>query len=224
MQAKIEIINVVQVAGTSRKTGNDYDIRNAQCVVRDADPVTGEVKPKIGVLSLPVRYKDLPKGVYMVEFDAAVGQNSRIVSEVADVKQWDGAVKGGPIRKVDVEVLSVTPLSGFSKKSLKDYDMLFADCIVHKIDRESGDVVLLVGELLVPDRFKGISPGLYEVEFEVSIGRDKRIGGRVVEMTPKTAVAVSAPQAGTRAAPPVAAPVAAPAATPAVTPAPAAKA
>lgn len=184
MKSKIEIINVVQVAGVSRKTGNDYDIRNAQCVVRDPDPATGEVKPKIGVLSLPVRYKDVPKGVYMVEFEAAVGQNSRIVSEVVDVKQWDAAALQGPARHVLVEVLSVTPRSGFSKKNLKDYDMLFADCIVHKTDRETGEVSQLVGEMLVPQRFKDIGPGMYEVEFEVHIGQDKKIGGRVADMKP----------------------------------------
>jgi hypothetical protein len=209
MKAKIEIVHIVQVAGTSRKTGNDYDIRNAQCVVRDTDPATGEVKPKIGVLSLPARYKDLPKGVYMVEFDAAVGQNSRIVSEVADVKQWDGAATDGPVRKVTVEVLSVTPRSGFSKKSLKDYDMRFADCLVHKVDRETGEVALLVGEMLVPDRYKDIEPGLYDVEFEIAIGQDKRIGGRVAEMTPRKAVA---PKAA------VPSPAPAPAATPAPAP------
>lgn len=192
MKSKIEIIHVVQVAGTSRKTGNDYDIRNAQCVIRDADPTTGDIKPKIGVLSLPARYKDLPKGVYMVEFEATVGQNSRVVSEVADVKQFDPAAPVVPPRSTLVQILSVTPRSGFSKKNLKDYDMLFADCIVHKVDRESGEVSQLVGELLVPDRFKDIKPGLYEVEFEIAIAQDKRIGGRVADMKPKGA-AVAAP-------------------------------
>jgi hypothetical protein len=204
MKSKIEIIHVVQVAGTSRKTGNDYDIRNAQCVVRDADPATGEVKPKIGVLSLPARYKDLPKGVYMVEFEATVGQNSRVVSEVADVKQFDPAAPAVPARNVTVEILSVTPRAGFSKKSLKDYDMLFADCIVHKVDRETGEVSQLVGELLVPDRFKDIKPGLYEVEFEISIAQDKRIGGRVADMKSKaaaTAAPASSPAPAKAAAP-----------------------
>lgn len=191
MKSKIEIVHVVQVAGVSRKTGNEYDIRNAQCVVRDADPATGDVKPKIGVLSLPARYKDLPKGVYMVEFEAAVGQNSRIVSEVVDVKQWDGAEPKVPARRVLVEVLSVTPRSGFSKKNLKDYDMLFADCIVHKVDRDTGEVSLLVGEMLVPQNFKDIVPGMYEVEFEVHIGQDKKIGGRVADMQPQGAVAAA---------------------------------
>jgi hypothetical protein len=189
MQAKIEIVHIVQVAGTSRKTGNDYDIRNAQCVVRNADPLTGEVKPMIGVLSLPARFKELPKGIYMVDFEATVGANSRIVSEVADVKQWDGVFVKGAARTVVVEVLSMTPRAGFSKKTLKDYDMLFADCLVHKVDRDTGDVALLVGELLVPDRYKDIAPGMYEVEFEIAIGKDKRIGGRVAHMTPKKALA-----------------------------------
>lgn len=216
MKSKIEIIHVMQVAGVSKKTGNDYDIRNAQCVIRDPDPATGEVKPKIGVLALPARYKELPKGVYMVEFDASVGQNGRVVSEVADVKQWDGAASEGSARKVIVEILSVTARQGFSKKSLKDYDMLFADCIVHKADRESGEVVQLVGELLVPDRYKDIQPGMYEVEFEIAIDKDKRIGGRVAEMTPKKAVA---PKAAAPAPAPVPVPAPAPAPAPVASPA-----
>lgn len=194
MKSKIEIVHVVRVAGVSHRTGNDYDIRNAQCVVRDADPATGEVKPKIGVLQLPDRYKDLPKGVYMVEFGAAVGQKGGIVSEVVDVKQWDGSEPKVPPRRVLVEVLSVTPRSGFSKKNLKDYDMLFADCIVHKVDRDTGEVSLLVGEMVVPQTFKDLVPGMYEVEFEVYVKQDKKIGGRVVDMKPHTSsVATGAP-------------------------------
>ncbi|GJI96192.1 hypothetical protein RugamoR57_29100 [Duganella caerulea] len=210
MQAKIEIIHVVQVAGTSRKTGNDYDIRNAQCVVRDPDPETGEVQPRIGVLSLPVRYKDLPKGVYRVEFDAAVATNGRIVSEVADIKPWDAAAAGAPVRKVMVEILGVLPRSGFSKKTLKDYSMLFAECIVHKADRDTGLVSLLVGELLVPERFKDIVPGMYAVEFEIAISQDKRIGGRVADMTLQQSAARTA-------APASRSPSAAPASAAAVT-------
>lgn len=208
MQAKIEIVHVVQIAGTSRKTGNDYDIRNAQCVVRDIDPATGEVKPMIGVLSLPARFKELPKGVYMVEFEAAVGANTRIVSEVADVKQWDGASIPDAARKVVVEVLSMTPRAGFSKKTLKDYDMLFADCLVHKVDRVTGAVALLVGELLVPDRYKDIAPGMYEVEFEIAIGQDKRIGGRVAVMTRLKSAVDSSPAPGSVVAPSSVAPLA----------------
>lgn len=63
--------------------------------------------------------------------------------------------------------------------------MLFADCLVHKVDRESGEVAVLVGELLVPDRFKDIQPGMYDVEFEIAIDKDKRIGGRVADMVAK---------------------------------------
>ena len=184
MKAKIEIINVVQVAGTSRKTGNDYDIRNAQCVVRDTDPKTGEVAPKIGVLSLPVRFKDSPRGVYLVEFDAAVSQQGRIVSEVADIQPWDATAVNAPARLVKVEILSVQPLQGFSKKSLKDYDMRIAQCIVHKADRETGEISMLVGELLLPEAFKDTKAGVYDVEFEISISQDKRIGGRVADMKP----------------------------------------
>lgn len=188
MKSKIEIVYVVQVTGTSRKSGKDYDIRNAQCVVRDADPLTGLVKPKIGVLQLPARYSELPKGVYMVEFEPTVTTGDigggRVVSQVAEVKQFDAAAPVTPARRTKVEVLSVTPRAGFSKKSLKDYDMLFADCIVHKVDRVSGEVSELVGEMLVPDRFKDIGSGFYEVEFELTVDKNKRIGGRVSDMVP----------------------------------------
>ena len=211
MKAKIEIVHVVQVAGTSRKTGNDYDIRNAQCVVRDVDPETGEVKPKIGVLSLPARYKDLAKGVYLVEFDAAVGQNGRIVSEVADIRPWDAtAVDAAPPRKVTVEILGVQARAGFSKKSLKDYDMRFADCIVHKVDRDTGDVSMLVGELLVPEAYKDIAPGMYLVEFQLSISQEKKIGGRVASMELQQ-VGKQAAAPSKAATPPVSPPVTAPA-------------
>ena len=192
MKSKIEIIHVVQVAGTSRKTGNDYDIRNAQCVVRDVNPESGEVQPKIGVLSLPARYKDLPKGIYLVEFDVAVDGKGRVVSEVGSVQPWDGSAAVGEVAKVTVEVLGVSSLTGFSKKSLKDYDMRFADCIVQKVDRETGDKIPLVGELLMPERFKDVQPGMYAVEFELAISQDKRIGGRVRDMTLQQAVTRSA--------------------------------
>lgn len=184
MKSKIEIIHVVQVAGNSRKTGNAYDIRNAQCVVRDADPKSGQVAPKIGVLSLPDRFKDVARGVYMVEFDAGVNQQGRIVSEVADMKPWDATSANALARLVKVEILSVQPLQGFSKKSLKDYDMRIAQCIVHKADRQTGEVSMLVGELLLPEAFKDTQSGIYDVEFEISISQDKRIGGRVVDMKP----------------------------------------
>ena len=205
MKSKIEIIHVVQVAGTSRKTGNDYDIRNAQCVVRDADPKSGEVAPKIGVLSLPARFKDAPRGVYLVEFDAGVNQQGRIVSEVADIKPWDATSVNAVARLVKVEILSVQPLQGFSKKSLKDYDMRIAQCIVHKADRETGEISMLVGELLLPEAFKDTAPGTYDVEFEISISQDKRIGGRVADMKPhgqgvKVSAAAPAPAASKGAA------------------------
>jgi hypothetical protein len=195
MQAKIEIIHVVQNAGTSRKTGNSYDIRNAQCIVCDTDPATGEVRPKIGVLSLPERYKELPRGVYSVEFEAAIDIKRRVVSEVSNIRQWDGSAEKAPVRTVLVEVLSVNPLTGFSQKTLKDYDMRLADCIVHKVDRESGDVSPLVGELVIPDRFKDIKPGKYDVEFQLFVGRDKRIGGGVASMTPHQSVGRPEPAA-----------------------------
>lgn len=90
--------------------------------------------------------------------------------------------------KNTVEVLHVVANSGTSKKTGNDYDMRMAQCIVHKPNRETGVVEPLVGELLLPKQFFDIPRGLYEVEFEVSIARDKRIGSQVFSMTPLAAV------------------------------------
>lgn len=189
MKANIQIVSVVQHAGRSKKTGNDYDMRMGQCVVRQTDPA-GATKVQIGVLSLPDRYKDLTKGVYEVDFDIAVLQNSRIGAEVYNIVPWSASSTSDVSGCVStVDVLDVVPMSGFSKKSMREYDMRLAQCLVHKVDRATGDVSELVGELLLPERFKDIKPGRYSVSFEVAISREKRIGAQVADIVPVAPVA-----------------------------------
>jgi hypothetical protein len=95
--------------------------------------------------------------------------------------------------KNTIQIIHVVPLSGRSKKTGNDYDMRMAQCIVQKIDRETGLVTPLIGELVLPERFKDTTPGTYEVEFEVAIDNAKRIGAQVASITPVVAGRAAAP-------------------------------
>jgi hypothetical protein len=53
----------------------------------------------------------------------------------------------------------------------------------------------LIGELVLPEKFKDTAPGRYEVEFEVSVSQDKRIGSQVSSMLLVTAQRAAAPAA-----------------------------
>ncbi|WP_426161647.1 hypothetical protein [Pseudoduganella sp. R-34] len=86
--------------------------------------------------------------------------------------------------KSNIQILYVAVNSGRSKKTGNDYDMRMAQCIVHKVNRETGVVEPLIGELLLPERYKDLKPGNYEVEFEVAISRDKRVESAVYTITP----------------------------------------
>src|SRR5471032_1230129 len=85
MKNTIQILHVTQVAGRSKKTGNDYDMRMAQCIVHKANRDTGVVEPLIGELVLPERYKDTQPGLYEVEFEVAISQDKRVTSQVASI-------------------------------------------------------------------------------------------------------------------------------------------
>lgn len=86
--------------------------------------------------------------------------------------------------KHTIQILHITQVAGRSKKTGNDYDMRMAQCIVHKINRATNLVEPLVGELLLPEKFKDTTPGTYEVEFDVAISRDKRVGAEVFSIEP----------------------------------------
>lgn len=101
-----------------------------------------------------------------------------------------------------IEILHVSQVAGRSKKTGNDYDMRMAQCIVHKVNRDTGVIEPLIGELVLPERFKETPPGKYEVEFEVSISQDKRVGSQVYSITPVVAAArAPAPAAASASAP-----------------------
>ncbi|MCA1323754.1 hypothetical protein [Herbaspirillum sp. alder98] len=83
-----------------------------------------------------------------------------------------------------IEILHVVSLSGVGKKTGNAYDMRFAQCIVHHINKDSGQVEPLVGELLLPKQYNDIPRGMYEVDFRLSVAQDKRIQSVVDSITP----------------------------------------
>lgn len=102
-----------------------------------------------------------------------------------------------------IDILNVVVVAGRSKKTGNDYDMRMAQCVVHKVNSETGAVEPLIGELVLPERFKNTVPGRYEVEFEVSISQDKRVGAQVSSIEPVSPAARSAPSRSVDPAPAV---------------------
>ncbi|KAF3999444.1 hypothetical protein [Glaciimonas immobilis] len=86
--------------------------------------------------------------------------------------------------KSTIQILHVVTNAGRSKKTGNDYDMRMAQCIVHKVNKDTGVIEPLVGELLLPQRYMDTVPGMYEVEFEVAISQQKRVESAVSLLTP----------------------------------------
>lgn len=102
--------------------------------------------------------------------------------------------------KNTIQILHVAVVAGRSKKTGNDYDMRMAQCIVHKTNRDTGAIEPLIGELVLPERYKDLKPGTYEVEFEVAISNDKRVGSQVYSITPISEAGKSAPAPAAKAA------------------------
>lgn len=81
-----------------------------------------------------------------------------------------------------IQIIGIEKLAGRSAKG-NDYDMRLAQCIVERIDSETGESAPLIGELVLPEKFKTCTPGRYEVEFEIGVSREKRIISNVASMT-----------------------------------------
>lgn len=84
--------------------------------------------------------------------------------------------------KARIQVLSVEHKSGRAKSG-NDYSMYVCQCVVHEID---GDGVerIQIGELVLPKNHPVVTPGMYDGEFGISVGQDKRIGGRLIQLLP----------------------------------------
>src|SRR5512139_2955869 len=87
----------------------------------------------------------------------------------------------GFIMKTKIQVLSVENRSGRSKTG-NDYNMNICQCVVHGVD-DDGVEKIQIGELVLPKNHAQVVPGMYEGEFGIYVGQDKRIGGRLLQLT-----------------------------------------
>jgi len=83
--------------------------------------------------------------------------------------------------KARIQVLAIETKSGQSKKTGNAYSMEVCQCVVH------GDSIQ-VGELVLPKDHPKIVPGMYDGEFGVQVGADKRISGVLKLLTPVSKV------------------------------------
>ncbi len=80
----IEIVGINIQSGKSKKTGNDYAIHKAQCVVRGPDQSV-----QIGELNLPkeIAEKTTP-GKYLAEFELGVSFERLVVPRITALHAW----------------------------------------------------------------------------------------------------------------------------------------
>ena len=95
MKTLIQILYVKQNAGTSKKTGNAYDMRMAQTIAHVTNK-DGAVEPLVGELMLPQDYKDISPGHYLIDFRLSRSQQNRIESVVDTLTACDA--KGNPVQ------------------------------------------------------------------------------------------------------------------------------
>lgn len=85
--------------------------------------------------------------------------------------------------KARIQVLSVEHKQGRAKSG-NDYSMHVCQCVVHEVDQETGAEKIQIGELVLPKNHPVVTPGMYDGEFGISVGQDKRIGGRLIQLFP----------------------------------------
>jgi hypothetical protein len=89
-----------------------------------------------------------------------------------------------PAMKTRIQVLAVETKQGVSRKGGQPYKMDVCKCVVFKEGAQPD-----VGELVLPKDHPPVTPGMYDGEFGVSVGFDKRISGQLVRLIPVAAAA-----------------------------------
>lgn len=88
--------------------------------------------------------------------------------------------------RTKIQVLSVENKQGRSKTGA-DYNLNICQCIAYVPDVDTGEEKQMIGELMLPKGHPEVKPGMYEGEFGISVGQDKRIGGRLIQLFPLAA-------------------------------------
>jgi len=89
--------------------------------------------------------------------------------------------------KTRIQVLSVEHKQGRSKTG-NDYSLDICQCVVHGVDEATGAEKMQIGELMLPKNHPVVTPGMYDGEFGISVGQDKKISGRLLQLYPVSAV------------------------------------
>jgi len=77
---KLTILSVVRREGISSKTGRPYDMRTAQCVIRQE--TSDGLRSVVGTVPLPEVAKDTTKGEYFAEFAMAQSMDGNLVPRI----------------------------------------------------------------------------------------------------------------------------------------------
>ena len=84
-----------------------------------------------------------------------------------------------------IQVLSIDHRSGKAKATGNDYNLFICQCVLYT-EGEAAQI----GELILPRDHPEVKPGFYDAEFGVSVdNQTKRIGGRLLQLTPAQAAA-----------------------------------
>ena len=82
---RVDIVYVEPLDGTSKKTGNEYHMRLAQCIVTSVQkgPDGKDVEKRlVGELVLPDALKDTQPGAYIADFELAISRDKRVGSQL----------------------------------------------------------------------------------------------------------------------------------------------
>lgn len=88
-QQTLQIISIIPIRGTSRKTGNAYEMFQAQCIVqtKGLDQETGApLPPFVGVMTLANHLKETPPGLYEADFDLIQGRDNTVAARISTLR------------------------------------------------------------------------------------------------------------------------------------------
>lgn len=95
---KLTILDVLRREGISSKTGRPYDMRTAQCVLKQT---TSEGEQMIvGTIVLPETLKETPNGEYLAEFALTQSMEGQLIPRIVSLQPYATNAKPAAQSKV----------------------------------------------------------------------------------------------------------------------------
>lgn len=88
-QQTLQIISIIPFKGKSRKTGLDFEMFQAQCIVQSKglDQETGQpIPPFVGVMILSRHLQGTPPGLYEADFDLIQGRDNSVTASICALR------------------------------------------------------------------------------------------------------------------------------------------